>query len=337
MERCGHQREPRSLGWTRWAGLAVVPVVFLVVPSLADFPARLVAGCPTWIALAALLELASILGFVGSFAGVFGGGMTRRQSVVAALRALGASTVLPGGGLVGPAIGVRSVDRKRASVGRLVRSTTAFTILTSAPSLAALALFGVGLWLGWPAGPRSAVLTLAPAGVAVALLVLTWLLGRRAGSAPGLHRPLPGSLRWLTNSAQGVREGGAEAGRLLGSGSWKLLGASLAYYAFDNAVLWAAFRAYGHEPPLSVIVMGYVLGSLATAVPIPGGLGALEGGLIGALVLYGAPAGPAAGAVLLYRGVSFGLAVALGATAWAINRTSAPAPPLHPAHSYYPL
>jgi uncharacterized membrane protein YbhN (UPF0104 family) len=64
--------------------------------------------------------------------------------------------------------------------------------------------------------------------------------------------------------------------------------------------------------------MGYLVGSLGAALPMPAGLGAVEGGLIGALVLYGAPAGPAAGAVLLYRGVSLLLPVALSACAWAL-------------------
>jgi hypothetical protein len=54
---------------------------------------------------------------------------------------------------------------------------------------------------------------------------------------------------------------------VLVAGNWKLLGAPLAYYVFDNAVLWAAFRAYGNAPPLGVIVMGYLVGSLATAAP----------------------------------------------------------------------
>ena len=62
--------------------------------------------------------------------------------------------------------------------------------------------------------------------------------------------------------------------------------------------------------------MGYLIGSLATAFPTPAGLGAVEGGLIGALVLYGAPAGPAAVAVLLYRSISLGVPVLLGAAAW---------------------
>ena len=76
----------------------------------------------------------------------------------------------------------------------------------------------------------------------------------------------------------------------------------MAYYAFDNAVLWAAFHAYGNAPPVSVIVMGYLVGSFGAAVPVPAGLGAVEGGLIGALVLYGAPAASASAKALAESG-----------------------------------
>jgi uncharacterized membrane protein YbhN (UPF0104 family) len=156
------------------------------------------------------------------------------------------------------------------------------------------------------------------------VLVLTWLLGRRAALGVQPRRPVPRSLRWMTRSARMVRDGAAEARELLAGGNRKLLGAMVAYYAFENAVLWAAFRAYGGTPPLGEIVMGYLVGSLAAAAPIPAGLGVLDGGLIGALVLYGAPLAPAAGAVLLYRAISLGLVVALSATSWAARRPQRP-------------
>jgi Lysylphosphatidylglycerol synthase TM region len=119
-----------------------------------------------------------------------------------------------------------------------------------------------------------------------------------------------------------------EARALVTAGNWKLFGA-LAYYAFDNAVLWATFHAYGHAPQIGVVVMGYVVGSLAAALPIPAGLGVLEGGLIGALVLYGAPAAPAAAAVLLYRGISLSVPIALGALGCA-RRPRSRSPRLNP-------
>lgn len=63
---------------------------------------------------------------------------------------------------------------------------------------------------------------------------------------------------------------------LLVAENWKLAGA-LAYYAFDNAVLWAAFHAYGGTPALEVVVMGYLVGSLGSTLPLPGGLGVAGG------------------------------------------------------------
>jgi uncharacterized membrane protein YbhN (UPF0104 family) len=294
--------------------------VFVAVPSLTHLPARLAAACPKWIAFAVVLELVSILGFIASFALVFGGGITRRQLVVGALRALGASTVLPAGGLLGPAIGAQSADPQRRALRPLVRSTIVFTLLTTGPGVVALAVFGVALWLGWPSGPHAGLLTVPAAAAATTLLALFVLLGRREPRASAPLGRLPGPLR-CTEARQVLHEGAAEARRLVAARNWKLLG-TVAYYAFDNAVLWAAFRAYGSAPPIGVIVMGYLVGSLGSAVPVPAGLGAVEGGLIGALVLYGAPAAPAAGAVLLYRGISLGLAVSLSTGAWAVRRPS---------------
>ncbi|MFK0155907.1 flippase-like domain-containing protein [Streptomyces sp. NPDC090499] len=54
---------------------------------------------------------------------------------------------------------------------------------------------------------------------------------------------------------------------------------------------------------------------LANAAPVPGGLGALEAGLIAGLTALGVPAGPATSAVLVYRLLTFWLNVPLGAAA----------------------
>jgi uncharacterized membrane protein YbhN (UPF0104 family) len=301
--------------WRKWLAIAAVGVLVPQVPALARVPERLLAGCPGWVTFAIVLELLSMLGFVLVFKLVFGAQLSWRQGWRAGLRALGATTVLPGGGLVGPAVGARAagVDRAPASV---VRATIAFTLITSAPSVIVLGALAAGLWLGWPAGPHSVFLTLPVAVAAICVLAVAWLTGgahsHRSSNRQLRHAPV----RYLFAGISVLRGGTQDARRLLAAGNWKLLGA-VGYYAFDNAVLWAAFRAEGHAPALSVIVMGYLVGSLAAAVPIPAGLGALEGGLIGALVLYGAPAAPAVTAVLIYRAVSFSLPVLSGAFAWA--------------------
>ena len=85
--------------------------------------------------------------------------------------------------------------------------------------------------------------------------------------------------------------------------NWRLLG-TVGYLVFDIAVLWACLRALGVKAPIVALVLGYQIGYLANLVPIPGGLGVLEGGLLGALLLYGLPAAPTAAAVVLYHSIA---------------------------------
>jgi uncharacterized protein (TIRG00374 family) len=54
-------------------------------------------------------------------------------------------------------------------------------------------------------------------------------------------------------------------------------------------------------------VMGYFLGTLGSLLPLPGGIGGVEGGMIGAFAAFGMPAGRAVVAVLAYRAISFWL------------------------------
>jgi uncharacterized membrane protein YbhN (UPF0104 family) len=288
-----------------------VAAAVLVVPALAGFPARLIEACAAWIVTAGVLELLSALGFVVLFKLVFAAPISWRRTTPAALRALGASTVLPGGPLIGGAAGAWSTSTERPSLAQLARSTITFVILINAPVAIALGALGTLLWLGVPSGPHQTALTILPAVLAVGLLLATWFTGRSSGC----HPPPPHHRRFwpaLAKPTAAVSASITEARALVTAGNWKLVGA-LAYYAFDNAVLWAAFHAYGHAPQIGVVMMGYLVGSLAGALPIPAGLGVLEGGLIGALVLYGAPAVPAAAAVLLYRGISLSVPIALGA------------------------
>ena len=61
----------------------------------------------------------------------------------------------------------------------------------------------------------------------------------------------------------------------------------LCAWGFDIAALWASFRAFGHSPPGGVLVMSYYVGTLANALPLPGGIGGVEGGMIGAFLAFG--------------------------------------------------
>jgi uncharacterized protein (TIRG00374 family) len=73
-------------------------------------------------------------------------------------------------------------------------------------------------------------------------------------------------------------------------------------------------------PPFSIVLMAYLIGQLGGLLPIPGGIGGVDGGLIGALLVYGVPAAAAAAAVVAYRAILFWLPLILGGAAFAALR-----------------
>ncbi len=94
-----------------------------------------------------------------------------------------------------------------------------------------------------------------------------------------------------------------------------LLGAP-AWWGFDICVLWACFHAFGASPYFSIIWMAYFVGMLGNLLPLPGGLGGVEGGMIGAFAAFGVDLKLAVQAVLAYRAISFWLPTLPGAVAY---------------------
>ena len=95
----------------------------------------------------------------------------------------------------------------------------------------------------------------------------------------------------------------------------QLLGA-VAWWGFDIAVLWACFHAFGGSPPTAVVVMSYFVGMLGNTLPLPGGIGGVDGGMIGAFSAFGVPVQLAVVAVLAYRGFAFWLPTLAGRVAY---------------------
>jgi uncharacterized protein (TIRG00374 family) len=65
-----------------------------------------------------------------------------------------------------------------------------------------------------------------------------------------------------------------------------------------------------------VIVCAYFVGMLANTIPLPGGVGAVEGGMIGALIGFGVDSDLAIVGVLSYRFFAFWLPIVPGAIAY---------------------
>jgi uncharacterized membrane protein YbhN (UPF0104 family) len=176
---------------------------------------------------------------------------------------------------------------------------------TSAVNAVALVV-GTALVLLVPArGEPSLLAVLLPLAVAAPLTVLI-------AAAPALARAgMPGGAR-----GRNLIETVAEAWRAARRRSWRLLGA-LGYLYFDITVLFCLFHGLGYAVPFGALTLGYLVGYLATVIPIPGGIGVLEGGLTGALILYGTPPAKTIAVVLVYHAIAFWIPSAGGALGYA--------------------
>jgi uncharacterized protein (TIRG00374 family) len=82
--------------------------------------------------------------------------------------------------------------------------------------------------------------------------------------------------------------------------------------------LWSSIQAFGGTTSfVTVTVVTMVGGTLASAAPTPGGVGAVEAALIGGLAAFGVTAAIAVPSVLLYRVLTCWLPVFIG---WPIMR-----------------
>ena len=75
--------------------------------------------------------------------------------------------------------------------------------------------------------------------------------------------------------------------------------------------------AYGPTPTFWVVAMAYLVGMLANSIPIPAGFVAVEGGLVGMLLLFGVrPASTVLAAVVTYRAISLWVPALIGSAAF---------------------
>ena len=125
----------------------------------------------------------------------------------------------------------------------------------------------------------------------------------------------------LAAGASALGDGLDEAVRLLRTGDPAILAGASGYMLFDVAMLGVCFAAFGNDvPPVGVLLVAYIIGQLGSLIPIPGGIGGVDAGLIGTLVLYGVDATDAAVAVIAYRGLLLAIPALLGLPALAVLR-----------------
>jgi uncharacterized protein (TIRG00374 family) len=213
---------------------------------------------------------------------------------------------------------------RRAGMGARVAACRliAFMVLLYAVYMATLVLCGVGLYLGIVPGRHPFAITIGPAifgAVVIALFLAISLLpedfDRLAGRWTEREGRLAALARRLATAPATVATGVRTAIALLRSRDPKLLGA-IGWWGFDIAVLWACFHAFGASPPKGVIVMSYFIGMLGNTLPLPGGIGGVDGGMIGAFTAFGIPVQVTVVSVLADRVFAFWLPTLPGAIAY---------------------
>lgn len=288
---------------------AVVALIIVTVPGLGSLRARLAHTNATWVIAAAALEVASVGSFVVAFQRAFAPRLCWRDAASLGTTAQGINALVPAGGTGG--LAAAAVLLTRAGIPRSIaisRMIALFVLTAVVTNVAMVIIGGAGVGSGLLPGHAGWTISYLLAGLAVlVVLVVAWMVRRPARPAPAP------TTRWQAfrqEAAQDLRDGLRWTGELLARRDPLLILGSLGFVLFDLAALAAAFRAVGSAGlPLGTMMLAYTLGQIGSVISLPG---TTEGGLLGVFVLYGAPVGVTASAILVYRAAEALVPLALG-------------------------
>ncbi len=306
------------------ASLGALYIVLPNIAGLGDTWNRLDKGEPGWLTAGLVFEIASFFCYVALFRGVVGheAGIGWAQSYRITLASLAATRLLAAGGIGGIALTAWALRREGLPAALVALRMATLLVLLYAVYMGAVLLTGLGLRIGILSGPSPVAFTLIPAAVAGLIIVAALLIGYFGGELhettkrlnhPNRRERWRAALATVPNTlAGGVRGAIAILRERPANGLW-----AIGWWGFDIAVLWACLHAFGGEtPPVGVIVASYFVGMTANLLPLPGGVGGVEGGIIGSLIAFGVPGGLAIVAVLSYRAFSFWLPTIPGGIAY---------------------
>jgi uncharacterized protein (TIRG00374 family) len=308
--------------------LSALAFLYFVLPKLLGLQetwSRIQRGNLWWLALGAVLEVFSFAGYIALFRAVFVRGESRigwRESYQITMAGLAATRLFASAGAGGIALTAWALRRSGMPVRIVACRIIAFVALLYGVFMATLVVDGVGLYLGVIPGRAPFAITIVPAifGVVVIAAFLTVALlpvdfGRLAARGASSGRRMAWFAHRVAAAAATVGSGVRTAIGLVRSRNPHLLGA-VAWWGFDIAVLWACFHAFGASPPKGVIVMSYFVGMVGNTLPLPGGIGGVDGGMIGAFTAFGIGIEVSVVSVLAYRAFAFWLPTVPGGVAY---------------------
>jgi uncharacterized protein (TIRG00374 family) len=322
--------DPKRLIQTFIAVILLVVAIYVLIPRLFDLQdaiGKIGDGDPVWIAIGVVCCVGMFAAYVALFRGVVGERVVHLEwgeSYQITMAGLAATRLFSAGGAGGILLSYWALRKagmeRRQSVCRMV----AFLVVLYSVYLAALVIFGILLYTHAISGEAPLSGTLIPAALAALAIVIGLLMtllpddverrierhsSGRFGRIAKRLATVPATL------AQGTRTAITFV-RHPSSGAMAL-GGAIGFWGANIAILWASFHAFNVSVPLGVVIQGFFLGMLANLFPFaPGGVGAVDAGMIGAFVLFGLPSAEVFAAVLTYRVIAFWLPIPPGIIAF---------------------
>jgi uncharacterized membrane protein YbhN (UPF0104 family) len=288
--------------------------LLLAVPGLHTVGHEIEHMNASWLVLAVVLEILSCFGYILAFLQVFERAPRRFGARVAMSElAFGAAVSLGGAGSI--AVGAWLLVERGAKPSRVAERSAVLFLLTSGVNLITLAGAGLGVWIGLFPGKSSLLLSLLPGSVGVLVFLLFLCLPLIGDRLTAGHTGR--AAQWTRATSETIRA----TERVLFRWDWRIIGA-LGYLWWDIAVLWVCFRAIGHPPAFATVVLAYQIGYLSNLIPVPGGIGILEGSFIGMFALYGVGTTMTTSATIVYHAISLWVPATWGTVAFILLRRS---------------
>ena len=322
---------PKRLLETAVVVLVLLAAIYILVPKIVGIQGalgQLSDAAPGWLIVALVFDILAFFSYVALFRGVVGEHVVHlewSESYQITMAGLAATRLFSAGGAGGIVLTYWALRKAGMERRQTACRMVAFLVLLYAVYMLALVAFGILLRVGILSGEAPVGLTIVPAAIAGALLVGGLLIAlipddverrlaryaqgyrfqrfaQRLASAPAT---LASGMRTAIDFVRNPSRGGLAVAGAIG------------FWACNIGILWAAFHAYGVHVPLGVVVQGFFVGMVANLFPLaPGGVGAVDAGMIGTFVLFGLPSSEVFAAVLTYRLAAFWLPIPPGIVAF---------------------
>jgi uncharacterized protein (TIRG00374 family) len=341
---------PKRILQTVVVVVLLLAAIYILLPRIVGIQGaveQLGNAAPGWLVVALVFCVLMFFSYVALFRGVVGESVVHlewSESYQITMAGLAATRLFSAGGAGGIVLTYWALRKAGMERRQTACRMVAFLVLLYAVYMVALVVFGVLLRVGVLSGESPAGLTIVPAAIAGGILVIGLAIAlipndverRLARFAQGyrFHRIAQRLASAPATLASGTRTAIAFV-RNPSRGGLAVVGA-IGFWACNIGILWASFHAFDVHIPLGVVVQGFFIGMVANLFPLaPGGVGAVDAGMIGTFVLFGLPSSEVFAAVLTYRLAAFWLPIPPGIVAffqlrrtvsrWEAERARAPA------------